>query len=148
MREWQFTLTSQMLLRQMRVMATMMHRRRTSQRSLWRFAAACSLLAAHAFSGPLQAQMATEDRLLYRGWWPRHSTPSADEYVGPAECAKCHAGKMAAQRNTPMARTSAPVTDSGVLATHSKLTFQTGRISYQIAAAERKKVYTITSDTH
>jgi hypothetical protein len=127
----------------------MMRQCRTSKRFLTRFAAACLLFATHAPSpGPLQAQMATEDRLLYRGWWPRHSTPSGDEYVGPAECAKCHAGKAAAQKNTPMARTSAPRADSGILSAHGRLTFQAGRISYQIATAESKKVYTITDGTH
>jgi hypothetical protein len=130
-------------------MGTMMHRRRTSQRFLWRFAAACLLLAAQAPSpGPLQAQMATEDRLLYRGWWPRHSTPSGDEYVGSAGCAKCHSGKIATQKNTPMARTSAPVTESGILATHGRLTFQAGRISYQIATSDNKNIYTITDGAH
>jgi len=87
--------------------------------------------------GPLWAQMATEDRLLYRGWWPRHSTPSGDEYVGPAECAKCHAG----------ARTSVLVADAGVLAGHGGLTFQAGRISYQIATSAGKSVYTVTDGT-
>jgi Cytochrome c554 and c-prime len=114
-----------------------------------RFAAACLLLATQVPSpSSLQAQMATEDRLLYRGWWPRHSTPTAEEYVGALECAKCHAGKAAAQKNTPMGRTSAPVTDSAILASHGKLTFQAGRISYQIASVETKNVFTITDGTH
>src|SRR4029077_7035453 len=93
----------------------------TSKRCLLRFAASCLFFAIHAHSpGPLWAQMATEDRLLYRGWWPRHSTASRDEYVGAAECAKCHAGKAAAQKNTPMARTSVPVADSDILARHGR----------------------------
>jgi hypothetical protein len=61
----------------------------TSKRLLLRFTAFCLLFA----TSSLRAQMATEDRLLYRGWWPRHSTASATEYVGPGECAKCHSAK-------------------------------------------------------
>ena len=92
----------------------------------------------------LCAQMATEDRLLYRGWWPRHSSPSGTEYVGPAECAKCHSGRAASQKNTPMARTALPVADSDILSTHDRLTFQAGKINYQIATAGGKSVYTVT----
>jgi hypothetical protein len=127
----------------------MMCRSGSRKRLRLRFAAACLLLATQVPSpSSLQAQMATEDRLLYRGWWPRHSTPTAEEYVGALECAKCHAGKAAAQKNTPMGRTSAPVTDSAILASHGKLTFQAGRISYQIASVETKNVFTITDGTH
>jgi len=43
-----------------------------------------------------------------------------------------------------MARTAAPVADSGILAGHGRLTFQAGRISYQIARSEGKTVYTVT----
>src|SRR5579863_7532018 len=100
----------------------------TSKRFLLRFAAACFFFAIPAHSPtPLQAQMATEERLLYREWWPRHSSPSADEYVGPAECAKCHAGKAATQKYTPMGRTAFPVADSDVLSEHGQLTFQSGK---------------------
>jgi hypothetical protein len=130
-------------------MLTMMHRCWTSKRFLLRFASSCLLFATLAVAaGPLQAQMATEDRLLYRSWWPRHSAPSGDEYVGSAGCAKCHAGKAATQKDTPMARTSGRVADSGVLAAHGRLNFQSGRITYQIGTGEGKYLYTITDGTH
>ena len=113
-----------------------------------RFAAACLLFAAYAHCpGRLWAQMATEDRLLYRAWWPRHSTPSGGEYVGPSVCARCHADKAATQKNTPMGRTTAFVGDSDVLASHGRLTFQTGRINYQITTASGKSVYRVTDGT-
>jgi hypothetical protein len=95
----------------------------------------------------IHAQMATEDRLLYRSWWPRHSTSSRTEYTGPAECAKCHAGKAATQTSTPMARTALPVADSDILATRDRLTFQAGKITYQIATAEGISTYTVTDGT-
>jgi hypothetical protein len=125
-----------------------MYWRGTSKRFLLRFAAACFFLAISAHSpAPLRAQIATEERLLYREWWPRHSTPSADQYAGPAECAKCHAGKAATQKNTPMGRTAFPVADSDVLSEHGQLTFQSGKISYQIATAAGKSVITVTDGT-
>ena len=130
-------------------MAPPIRRYRTSKHLLLRFAAAGLLFAAQGSTpGSLHAQMATEDRLLFRSWWPRHSTPTAEEFVGSAECAKCHAGKVAAQKNTPMGRTSDAASDSGVLATHGKLTFQAGRISYQIGTSDGKKIYTVTDGTH
>jgi Cytochrome c3 len=106
---------------------------------------ACLVFATHAYSPvPLRAQMATEDRLLYRGWWPRHSTPSGEDYVGPAQCAKCHSDKAKSQKNTAMARTALPVADSDVLSERRPLTFQQGKISYQIATAAGKTVYAVT----
>lgn len=120
-----------------------------SKRFLLCFAASCLLFAAYAHSpDQLRAQMATEDRLLYRAWWPRHSTPSADAYVGPAECAKCHAEKAATQKNTPMGRTTAFVADSDVLASHGRLAFHSSRINYQITTESGKSVYTVTDGTH
>src|ERR1700719_2718877 len=122
-----------------------MRRRGISRRLFLRFTASCLFLAACPHSPRLlQAQTATEDRLLFRGWWPRHSTPAADEYVGPAQCARCHPGKAATQKNTPMARTADLVADSSVLASGSHLTFQTGKISYEIATAEGHNIYTVT----
>src|SRR5260370_23780020 len=126
-------------------MATMMRWRRISKQPFLGFTAFYLLFATHAyFPSPLWAQAATEDRLLFRGWWPRHSVPSGNEYVGPAECAKCHPAKVAAQKKAPMARTAALVADSDILARHGGLTFQAGRISYKIARSEGKILYTVT----
>jgi hypothetical protein len=126
-------------------MADLMRRRGVSKQLVLRFTALCLLFATSAkCPSPIWAQTATEDRLLFRGWWPRHSTPDANEYVGPAQCAKCHPGKAAAQKNTPMARTADLVADSSVLASGSRLTFQTGKISYEIATAEGHSIYTVT----
>lgn len=112
------------------------------------FEASWWLAAGTTFPQSLQAQMATEDRLLYRSWWPRHNTQSADEYVGPEQCATCHAAKAETQKNTPMARTASPVTKSDILAAHGRLSFQAGHINYQIATAAGKSLYTVTDGTH
>jgi Cytochrome c554 and c-prime len=125
-----------------------MYWRGTSKRLVLRFAAASLFFATIViciFSvGLMRAQMATEDRLLYRGWWPRHSAPSADQYVGPAECAKCHAGKAATQKYTPMALTAQPVAESEILSKRDRLAFQSGKINYEIATTAGKSVYSVT----
>jgi hypothetical protein len=109
-----------------------MYWRGTSKRFVLHFAAACLFFATLIICSPspLRAQMATEDRLLFRGWWPRHSTASADQYVGPGECAKCHAGKAATQKSTPMALTAQPVAESTVLSKSNRLAFQNGKIGH------------------
>jgi hypothetical protein len=125
-----------------------MYWRGASKRFALRFAAACLFFAITARSpAPLKAQMATEERLLYRDWWPRHSTASVDQYAGPAVCAKCHAGEAATQKSTPMGRTAVRVADSDVLSEHGLLTFQTGKIRYQISTAAGESVYTVTDGT-
>jgi len=108
------------------------------------FTAPCLLFAmcVHA-SAPSWAQMATEDRLLYRGWWPRHSTPSADGYVGAAACSKCHGEQAATQKNTPMGRTAAAAAGSEILKSHPQLTLQAGPIGYRITTSTGGNLYTV-----
>jgi hypothetical protein len=96
----------------------------------------------------LCAQMPTEDRLLLRGWWPRHSSPSREEYLGPAECLRCHKGKAAAQDSTAMGHTASHVTDSQVLSQHARLTLQDGRYTFQINTEAGKSVYLINDGTN
>ncbi len=127
----------------------MIRRRAGSKRLLLHCAALCVLYSiCLPSSGLLWAQMATEDRLLYRGWWPRHSTPSSEEYVGSAVCAACHPGKAATQKTTSMARTAVHTTGSGTLAGQHQSTFQAGQFHYQIATADGKSVYTVADGTH
>jgi hypothetical protein len=126
----------------------MTRRRADSKRLLLHCAALCVLYSICLRSpGLLWAQMATEDRLLYRGWWPRHSTPSSEEYVGLEVCAACHPGKAATQKTTSMARTAIHTTGSGTLAGQHQSTFQAGQFRYQIATADGKSVYTVADGT-
>jgi predicted CXXCH cytochrome family protein len=116
----------------------------------WYCAAIGGVLCAIGLHSPdlLRAQMPTAERLLYRGWWPRHSVRSDDTYVGPAECAACHPQKAATQKDTPMARTAIILgAEPDILATHGRLTFQSGSIGYQIAMSDGKPVYTVTDGT-
>ena len=128
-------------------MIPLMRRCGMSMRLSLNFAAAAVVFIVLTCSA-LHAQMATEDRLLYRAWWPRHSAESGTEYAGPAECAKCHAGKASTQKSTPMARTALSVADSDILATRGRLTFQAGKITYQISTAGGKSDYTVADGTH
>jgi hypothetical protein len=121
-------------------------RRAVSRRLFLHCAALCVLICARS-PGLLWAQMATEDRLLYRGWWPRHSVSSGDQIIGPAECAECHPSKAAAQKTTPMARTAVLAADSDILPVHNSLTFEVARIKYRIATTGGKSVYTVTDGT-
>jgi hypothetical protein len=119
--------------------------RLTSKRFLLHLAACGLLFATHVLCpDSLPAQMATEDRLLFRGWWPRHSAPSATEYIGPGECAKCHSQRAASQKYTAMARTALPVADSDVLSQRDHLNFQHGKFSYQIMTGAGKSVLAVT----
>ena len=125
-------------------MVNLTRRRGVSKQLALCFTALCLLFATFAkCPSPIWAQTATEDRLLFRGWWPRHNTPDADEYVGPAQCAKCHPGKAAAQKNTPMARTADLVAGSDILTEQRPLTFQAGEVHYQIAMAHGRSLYTV-----
>ena len=125
-----------------------MIRRRTGSKRLLLYWAFCVLYSISAHCPVLlRAQMATEDRLLYRGWWPRHSVSSRDQIIGPAECAGCHPGKAAAQKTTPMARTAVPAADSDILPRHNSLTFEVARTKYQIATAGGKSIYTVADGT-
>jgi Cytochrome c554 and c-prime len=122
----------------------MMPRRGTRRLAFTCLVASCLLFAPFThFPALVWAQSSTEDRLLYPGWWPRHSTPSANEYVGPAECAKCHPGKAASQKTTSMARTAARTTGVDATAEPYQLTFRVGQIQYQIKTVDGKISYSV-----
>jgi predicted CXXCH cytochrome family protein len=128
----------------------MMARGPSGTRRPWYCAVLGGVLCAIGLHSPdlLRAQMPTAERLLYRGWWPRHSVKSDDTYVGPAACAVCHPQKAATQEDTPMARTAVRLgAESSILPTPGRLTFQSGSIGYQIAMSEGQPVYTVTDGT-
>jgi Cytochrome c554 and c-prime len=96
----------------------------------------------------LSGQLATADRVAAPGWWPtKGSVPRAD-YVGAAACAPCHGGQTASQPATAMARTAMAADRSGVLQKAGRLTFQSGRYSYQIVSDGRQSLYTVSDGEH
>ncbi len=76
--------------------------------------------------------MPTEDRLLGAGWWPTKGSAARSEYVGSAVCAGCHAEKTASQQQTPMSQASMAATDSDVMRSHERLSFQVPPYLYEI----------------
>jgi len=128
----------------------MMRRKPRRMRLLWYCATLGAVVSAIGLHSPnlLRAQIPTAERLLYRGWWPRHSAKADDSYVGPAACAACHADKAKTQKDTPMARTAVILgAEPNILATHGRLTFQAGSFGYQFAMADGKAMYTATDGT-
>ncbi len=75
----------------------------------------------------------TWDRLKYPGWWPTKATGLREEFVGPAECAKCHSEKARSWSTTPMAHASMPAKDFGGFANLEPLNFHAGPFEYEIA---------------
>lgn len=93
---------------------------------------------------PLRAQLSTDDHLADPGFWPTQHARSRGEYAGEAACAQCHRGIAVTQFKTSMRLTTIRVLDSQVLATHPKLTFQSGAIHYQIDTKGSESTYTVT----
>jgi hypothetical protein len=89
------------------------------------------------------ASLLTETRLKAAGWWPTKGDRSREEYVGAAECAKCHTAQTAVIQNTAMARAAARAADAESLQ-HDRLTFQIGPYSYQINNSAGKNALKIS----
>jgi hypothetical protein len=109
-----------------------------------------SILAALALApfraADVDAQTATADRLDGQGWWPTKGTPRRDEYVGPAECVRCHHAE-ADQPRTAMARTASRAASSDVLRNHPALSVRLGAFSYEIQTSGAQSLYTVTDGT-
>jgi hypothetical protein len=88
--------------------------------------------------------MATEDRVRFPGWWPTKGSAAREEFVGPAECAKCHSTEAASWAKTPMARASVRPEDSEILQRQERLTFHAAPFSYEIKRAGQKTVYSVS----
>jgi hypothetical protein len=96
-----------------------------------------------ASAGQVAAQMATADRLEAPGWWPTKRSMPREEFIGAAQCVRCHESR-AGQQATSMARTASPAAVSPVLRRHARLQFHLGRYAYAIESDERQSVYTVT----
>jgi hypothetical protein len=85
--------------------------------------------------------MATEDRVQSQGWWPTKGSAPREEFVGPAECAKCHSAEAASWAKTPMAHASAKPADSEILHGQGDLTFQAVPFSYELKQTGQETAY-------
>jgi hypothetical protein len=88
--------------------------------------------------------MATEDRVRIPGWWPTKGSAAREEFVGPAECAKCHSTEAASWAKTPMARASVRPEGSEILQRQERLTFHAAPFSYEIKRTGQKILYSVS----
>src|SRR5713226_8972452 len=78
----------------------------------------------------VETPMATDERLQILGWWPTKRSASREDYVGTAECARCHTKKTSTQVTTPMAHAAMPAAKSDILREHPKVSLQLGPYHY------------------
>ncbi len=90
-------------------------------------------------------QLSTQDHVAAPGFWPTKSQPSRKDYAGPEACARCHAAKSAAQKETPMARGLMPATSAEILQSNPALTFSVGDFKYRIDASANQAEYSVTN---
>jgi len=66
------------------------------------------------------------------GWWPTKGTAEREEFIGKAQCARCHAEKTATQLTTPMAHAGMTAANSTILREHESITLKRGPYDYAI----------------
>jgi Cytochrome c554 and c-prime len=81
-----------------------------------------------------------------RGWWPTKGTAAREDYVGNAECARCHASTVATYQTTAMAQTGMRASDSQILREHGNLAFRAGEYSYQLETEEGKSTLKVSHE--
>ncbi|HEV7893268.1 MAG TPA: multiheme c-type cytochrome [Pyrinomonadaceae bacterium] len=69
------------------------------------------------------------------------------KYVGALVCAKCHREESATQHSTAMGRAAQTAETSDVLRANTRLTFRSGRYSYEITRRGEQSFYTVTDGT-
>ncbi len=92
--------------------------------------------------------MATDERLEAPGWWPTKRSASREDYVGTAECARCHSKMTATQLATPMAHASTPAATSGILREHEQFSRRGVPYSYTITRTETGSTYSVSDGTN
>lgn len=103
------------------------------------------LVAAVLSMAPMvPAQLSTEDHLAEPGFWPTQGFASREGLVGADACARCHAGKVAAQKATPMGRTAMPASVAEILHSHPDLTFGVANYKYKIETGPAQSRYSVT----
>jgi hypothetical protein len=96
----------------------------------------------------VETPMATDEHLEAPGWWPTKGAVSRQEFVGRAECARCHAKKAAAQLTTPMAHASTPADSADILREFDPLSLQLGPYNYTISRGAESSIYSVRDATN
>jgi hypothetical protein len=95
-------------------------------------------------SSPIDSSMLTISRIQSPGWWPTKGEAARESYAGTATCARCHASKVATQRQHAMARAGVRAPDADILRQHDHLSFRQGPYREQIVTTGGKSVLTVT----
>jgi Cytochrome c3 len=95
-----------------------------------------------------EVSQVTDDRLASPGWWPTKGTAMAKDFVGTAECARCHTAQATRQIETPMAHASTPAATAAVLRDHGLLTSQLPPYRYEIKKMDEGSSYSVADSNN
>jgi hypothetical protein len=95
-----------------------------------------------------EISLTTDDRVQSRGWWPTKGAAARQDFVGTAECAKCHSTEAATQLTTPMARASTPAPNAEILRDHDRLARDLPPYHYEIVRTESGSSYSVSDATN
>ena len=109
---------------------------------MWVFASqlAVTLLLFSCFG---LAQSAPDNATTFSQFRPRKDIPGVS-FVGSDACLGCHGLKTASYPNTSMAHALSLPSESAVLQSHPRMTFRSGRFSYEINTDARQSSYRVT----
>jgi hypothetical protein len=95
-----------------------------------------------------EISLTTDDRVQSPGWWPTKGTAALQDFVGTAECAKCHSTEAATQLSTPMAHASTPSPNAEILRDHDRLARDFPPYHYEIVRTESGSSYSVSDATN
>jgi hypothetical protein len=72
------------------------------------------------------------------GWWPTKGSAAKEQYVGNAQCARCHAAKAASFDTAAMAHAAVRAEDSEISRKHDALELQVGPYHYELQSIQGK----------
>jgi mono/diheme cytochrome c family protein len=85
----------------------------------------------------------SENETTFSEFRPRREIPGV-EFVGSAVCAACHGQEGSSHSQTSMAHALHIASESSVLRSHPRMTFQSGPYAYEIASDGRQVLYRVT----
>jgi hypothetical protein len=107
----------------------------------------CARIGANSPRGS-KVSLSTEEHIDAPGWWPTKGSAARKDFVGTAECAKCHEQIAAAQLATPMALASAPAVDSEILRAHNDLSAKLAAYRYNLSVSHDTVNLSVTDGAH
>ena len=122
------------------------------QHRIWCTIVVAPLAAVFLLSIPADAQwsvrpgisVATDDRVQAPGWWPTKGTARRVDFVGTAQCAKCHEKQAIAHITAPMAQASAPAAYSQILQAADPFSAELAPFRYTLSRTAVTVTYSVT----